>query len=166
MYIFLQAAHYRKYAVEALFHRWLLRSRFRTRDPSGANTFFVPVYAAAALLQGNRDSVRVRDRARSLVLGALAHVRAAHPYWDRRDGRDHVWLFAAEQGACLDRRPERPRESRLAVSLLHELRHSVFLSTSGDTATPCFRASRDVVIPPMLSEDVLQESYAYPYKDP
>ena len=77
MFIFLQAAHYRKYAVEALFHRWLLRSRFRTRDPSGANTFFVPVYAAAALLQGNRDSVRVRDRARSLVLGGVLTILLA-----------------------------------------------------------------------------------------
>ena len=63
-----QAAHYRKHAVEAVFHGWLMRSHFHTRDPSNANTFFVPVYAAAALLQGNRDSVRTRDRARSLVL--------------------------------------------------------------------------------------------------
>lgn len=30
----------------------------------------------------------------------LGWVKAAHPYWNRTGGADHLWLFAHDEGAC------------------------------------------------------------------
>ena len=35
-----------------------------------------------------------------LVREALAHVRAAHPHWDRRGGADHFMVFSFDHARC------------------------------------------------------------------
>ena len=30
----------------------------------------------------------------------LQWVKAAHPYWNRTGGADHIWHFAHDEGAC------------------------------------------------------------------
>ncbi len=36
------------------------------------------------------------------VLGTqlVQWLNATHPYWARRGGRDHIWLFTHDEGAC------------------------------------------------------------------
>jgi hypothetical protein len=35
-----------------------------------------------------------------MTLELLRHVQTAYPFWNRTGGRDHVWLFAHDEGAC------------------------------------------------------------------
>ncbi|KAI8471681.1 MAG: hypothetical protein J3K34DRAFT_506016 [Monoraphidium minutum] len=42
---------------------------------------------------------RVRHAA-AMTLELLRHVQSAYPYWSRSQGRDHVWLFSHDEGAC------------------------------------------------------------------
>ena len=35
-----------------------------------------------------------------LVADALAHVRGAHPHWDRRQGADHFMVFSFDHARC------------------------------------------------------------------
>lgn len=30
----------------------------------------------------------------------LSWVKAAHPFWNRTGGSDHIWLFSHDEGAC------------------------------------------------------------------
>jgi hypothetical protein len=36
----------------------------------------------------------------TLTAELLAWVKAAHPYWNRTGGSDHIWHFAHDEGAC------------------------------------------------------------------
>jgi hypothetical protein len=35
-----------------------------------------------------------------MTLELLRHIQSAYPYWNRTGGRDHVWLFSHDEGAC------------------------------------------------------------------
>ena len=35
---------------------------------------------------------------RKISIAVLEHIRAEYPFWDRRQGADHVWLFAHDHG--------------------------------------------------------------------
>ena len=35
-----------------------------------------------------------------MMLEARDWVRRHWPYWDRRGGRDHIWLMTHDEGAC------------------------------------------------------------------
>ncbi|GBF92598.1 hypothetical protein Rsub_05212 [Raphidocelis subcapitata] len=97
------------YALESFFHEALLQSPHRTLDPDEADLFFVPVYASCLIeaVVGHADAPwypksspsRVQHGA-LLYAEALDWLRSAYPYWNRSQGRDHVWLFTHDEGAC------------------------------------------------------------------
>jgi hypothetical protein len=33
-------------------------------------------------------------------LDAKRYIQATWPWWNRRQGRDHIWLFSHDEGAC------------------------------------------------------------------
>lgn len=68
----------------------------------------------------------------------MDHVINEHPYWNRSDGRDHVFMFAQGFGARLSGDWTR-------------YRHATFLVHNGDYSEPHFSTHKDVVVPPDLS---------------
>eukprot|EP00897_Mesotaenium_endlicherianum_P002357 jgi/Mesen1/2149/ME000152S01243 len=144
----------------------LLASPHRTLNPEEADYFYVPTLAACLLerandapatlvweaMQGNKAW-----RAMALYQAALDHIRASLPYWDKWQGRDHVWAFGWDEGACLA--PQSIRGSILLSHWGNTLRaHAESTTARADEKwTPissnlrgesaCYDASKDVVMP-------------------
>lgn len=36
----------------------------------------------------------------NIILDTKRWIQERYPFWDRRGGRDHVWLFTHDEGAC------------------------------------------------------------------
>jgi hypothetical protein len=87
----------------------LLQSPHRTMDPEEADFFFVPAYVSCFTwpIVGWADfpfwyaasSGRVSHMAK-MLLELKRELQAEWPYWDRRGGRDHIWLMVHDEGAC------------------------------------------------------------------
>ncbi|KAG2488349.1 hypothetical protein HYH03_013039 [Edaphochlamys debaryana] len=97
------------YSIEQYLHEMLLLSPHRTFDPEEADFFYVPVYFSCFTwpINGRADvpywgaptSTRYSNGA-NMWLAAKRWVQANFPYWDRRGGRDHIWLTNHDEGAC------------------------------------------------------------------
>jgi len=117
----------------ALLHERLLSSRYRTADPEEADFFFVPISPMGVV--NHYQAVR-----------AARWVRRAYPYWDRKQGADHVYAFPWDFGATW-------------VGGHPLLRTSVFVSHFGleaplreyacdcPSCAPSYTAGKDVVVP-------------------
>ena len=93
-------------------HEALLASPHRTLNPAGADFFFVPVYGGCYISRFFRPTVihNLLFRPEWLpapVLGnrfyreAYHWVRHSHPYWNASGGRDHIFAFPHDEGACI-----------------------------------------------------------------
>ena len=97
------------YTVETAVHEWLLRSPHRTTDGALADYFYVPLYTACAILPvydyvgpgpfGNGYPMRPVTAMR-MVTDAVEMIRRALPYWDAKQGKDHLFLLAHDEGGC------------------------------------------------------------------
>eukprot|EP00891_Asterochloris_glomerata_P004391 jgi/Astpho2/4391/e_gw1.00067.84.1_t len=106
------------YAVESGLHEWLLQSRHRqamqpepgmTLDPEEADFFYVPAYASCymhpvwgrAQTQGLSVCAGPRiSHAAEMLLEVQQWLQKTQPFWDRKGGRDHIWLMSHDEGAC------------------------------------------------------------------
>ena len=94
---------------------------------------------------------------------ALAHIRTAHPYWDRKGGADHLIAFPHDEGACIapiemanatflsswGRTALHPRNS---TTTMPEHRWHVAGAVHKMYASiRCFDPAKDVVLPPYTS---------------
>ncbi|KAG2494841.1 hypothetical protein HYH03_007081 [Edaphochlamys debaryana] len=97
------------YAADGLLHESLLMSEYRTFDPEEADYFYVPYqgscmpypigeWADFPWFRGP-GGPRIRQIVNMLV-DVVTWVNATHPFWQRRGGRDHVFLFTHDEGAC------------------------------------------------------------------
>lgn len=115
------------YALELALHEWLLDSPVRTSDPKQAHLFFVPIYLSSIFMWPvvkfadqpyyGADERAPRHRAHQgtlLMLRALQYIRARFPFWNRRGGRDHVWMMLHDEGPCFC-----PRDIRNSILLTH-----------------------------------------------
>jgi hypothetical protein len=148
------------FGTEILLHEQMLASPHRTLDPEEASLFFVPVYSACIVYKnfGNFQAYRY------IVKKALRHVRVTWPYWNRTQGKDHVWAFVHDYGACLswhDQVVQTKAETLVTADksvgtggqvFFDELRNSIIISHLGDLSVPCFSTHRDIVIPPLCSD--------------
>ena len=98
---------YQGYVLEVLLHEWLLSSPHRTLDPTQADWFYVPVYAtcamAIAIFETPHTQPMTKYRtalASKLYVGAHEHVAQQLPYWNASGGKDHIWTFGYDEGAC------------------------------------------------------------------
>ncbi|KAG2494839.1 hypothetical protein HYH03_007079 [Edaphochlamys debaryana] len=97
------------YAADTLLHESLLISEYRTFDPEEADYFYVPHYGSCIPYPiwnwadwpyfGGPGPPRVRHIA-NMLMNTVEWVNATHPFWQRRGGRDHVFLFTHDEGAC------------------------------------------------------------------
>ncbi|KAL4427668.1 hypothetical protein ABPG75_001757 [Micractinium tetrahymenae] len=99
------------YTLESGFLEQLLQSGHRTLNPDAADYFYVPVFTSCFIfpVRDGADSLhdffysvgqnRVQG-ASNMLLEAYHWIRSHHPYWDRRGGRDHIWLVTHDEGSC------------------------------------------------------------------
>ncbi|KAG1663565.1 hypothetical protein FOA52_013185 [Chlamydomonas sp. UWO 241] len=104
------------YSVEPVLHESMLLSPHRTLDPEEADFFYVPVYTACLFAVHAKNAYpRWPDAAEGASGPDVSRPNAAHNmlqaaqawiakefgrYWERRGGRDHIWLMAHDEGAC------------------------------------------------------------------
>jgi len=109
------------YTSEMFLHEYFLRSPHRTLDPNKADFFYVPVYGSCNIQLLNEPSPRLTGGAKgfkrtnytaALYHDAFLHVSRAMPFWNRTNGRDHIFTFAFDEGACFA-----PRAIRNAILL-------------------------------------------------
>jgi len=124
------------YAAELALHEWLLDSPLRTKDPSAAHLFYVPIYLASLFMHpivkfadqpyyGRDGKVAAegggfrepRDRSQQgtlLMLRALRYIQYTYPFWNASAGRDHIWLMLHDEGPCFC-----PKAIRNSILLTH-----------------------------------------------
>jgi len=164
----------RMYEVEHRIHHNLLRTAVPAED---ARLFFVPVYAAAffngRFKAGASQSDAVAET-KDFVRAALRLVQQ-QPYWARRGGTDHVFVFAQDFGRCNLAPPEAGPAIAIQISGdplpgdgawggaqgdFDESPDTGYdapsaaateLRARGESGAPrCFEAGRDIVVPPLV----------------
>ncbi|GFR49029.1 hypothetical protein Agub_g11051, partial [Astrephomene gubernaculifera] len=97
------------YGLEVLMHEMMLQSEHRTFDPDQADFFYVPVYGSCFIYpvhcyaDGPWWHVPSGPRVMhvtNMMLEVRDWIRQHFPFWDRRGGRDHIWLMTHDEGAC------------------------------------------------------------------
>src|SRR4051812_45501641 len=84
------------YGAEVYIHQTLLKSRYITKDPKKASLFYVPWYLSCHIHTVNPPR-GLPETASEIVTMLITE----YPYWNRTSGRDHVWTFTHDTGACL-----------------------------------------------------------------
>ncbi|KAG2493469.1 hypothetical protein HYH03_008286 [Edaphochlamys debaryana] len=98
------------YSIEVYLHDMLMLSKHRTFDPEEADYFYVPVYFtcwtwpvngyADMPFWGAPTTAHRYSNGANLWLAAKRWIQSNFPFWDRRGGRDHIWLTNHDEGAC------------------------------------------------------------------
>ena len=105
------AAHFRRtgrwdqsylYSLDAKLHRWLLRSPYRTLDPATADYFFVPMYISLGFYDFEFGLYWLTNRGHSFMREALDEVKRIGPWYERRQGADHLLVRASPPHISLD----------------------------------------------------------------
>lgn len=134
----------RPFAVEELVHA---RLQAISVPADRARLFLVPVYASAHLHMLLRSGAPLPDAVaatKDLVSAAVRHVSSAFPYWHRREGRDHLFVFASPQGRCALAPP--------AAAL------SIAVTLSGEELPVADAAAREVLASPVAASTVGSEA--------
>lgn len=121
------------YSSEYHLHHFLLHSPVRTLDPEQAHFFYVPIYTTCDLMKQPKGL----DRVASNFQNAMHWVTTRFPYWNRTNGRDHVYLFAQGNSA------------RLAGDW-QTFSNGIFLVHNGEFTAPEYTPHKDFTIPPDL----------------
>ncbi|XP_020580195.1 uncharacterized protein LOC110024520 [Phalaenopsis equestris] len=153
------------YGAQMALYESILASSHRTLNGEEADYFFVPVLDSCIITRADdaphlslREQMGLRS---SLALDfykkAYRHIAHHYPYWNRTSGRDHIWFFAWDEGACYA-----PKEIWNSMMLVHwgntntKHNHSttaywgdIWDSIPSDRRGnhPCFDPEKDLVLP-------------------
>ena len=137
-----------QYGTEVFFHEALTNARdVLTTRPEEADFFFVPIYGECFLWSW--EMLRRENRAKSfeytntLYMELLGMIRTQHPWWNRTDGRDHVFVFPGARGPTIFNEWQ------------HQIGRSVYLTPEGDRKAHYFDTWKDIVIPGMEADERL-----------
>lgn len=167
------------YGAQMALYESLLASPHRTLNGEEADYFFVPVLDSWIITRaddaphiGMQEHAGMRS---SLTLefykNAYNHIAAEYPYWNRSSGRDHIWFFSWDEGACYA-----PKEIWNSMMLVHwgntNSKHTnsttAYWADNWDGITPerrgthsCFDPEKDLVLPAWKRPDAssLNESF-------
>ncbi|KAK9812939.1 hypothetical protein WJX72_006050 [[Myrmecia] bisecta] len=133
-----------QYGTEIKLHEYVEKSEHYTRDPAEAEFFLVPLYGECRLFrsiqQMGRDAA-FKDT-NLWFKRAMAIVMQEHPFWNRTQGRDHVFIFPGARGPHIFR------------DWKQYIKKSIFLTPEGDRSlTEQFNTWKDIVIPG-LEDDI------------
>jgi len=84
---------YNPWGAEVLIHMFLLQSKVLTEDPNEADFFFVPQYTACIMNSAPKDKFN-KEESDELFKKIIKRL----PYFEKTHGRDHVFVFAHENG--------------------------------------------------------------------
>ncbi|XP_078442274.1 uncharacterized protein LOC144711981 [Wolffia australiana] len=176
----------RLYGSQMALYESILASPHRTMNAEEADYFYVPVLDACLTTRADdAPHFRMDDYqghrsyfALDFYKRAYDHISENYPFWNRSSGRDHVWMFSWDEGACWA-----PKEIWNSTMLVHwgntNSKHShsttgywldnwdiIPLEKRGNH--PCFDPHKDLVIPAWKQPDarVLQAKlWARPRKE-
>lgn len=110
------------YGAEIALYESLLQSTHRTANAEEADFFYVPVLGACLITRADEAphlSMKNFMGLRSYTTldfyrQAYFHISQSYPYWNRTAGRDHIWFFGWDEGACCA-----PKEIWNSMMLVH-----------------------------------------------
>lgn len=123
------------YSAENTIANFFKNSAVRTMNASEADYFYVPILTTCYLMTNLPNDV---EKTGAFFEDAMDVVINEYPFWNRSDGRDHVFMFAQGFGA------------RLSGDWT-KYRHATFLVHNGDYDEEHFSTHKDIVVPPDLS---------------
>ncbi|GAB2261464.1 hypothetical protein Droror1_Dr00002461 [Drosera rotundifolia] len=161
------------YGAQMAFYESILSSPHRTLNGDEADFYFVPVLDSCIITRADdaphlsmKDHRGLRS---SFVLEfykkAYDHIVEQYSYWNRSSGKDHIWFFSWDEGACYA-----PKEIWNSVMLVHwgntnsKHNHSttaywadnwdgISLARRGNH--PCFNPYKDLVLPAWKRPDLI-----------
>ncbi|KAL8133449.1 uncharacterized protein LOC141712540 isoform X1 [Apium graveolens] len=160
------------YGSQMALYEQLLASPYRTINGEEADYFFVPVLDSCIITRAD-DAPHLsmqehRGLRSSLTLefykNAYNHLVDQYPYWNRSLGRDHIWSFSWDEGACYA-----PKEIWNSMMLVHwgntnsKHNHSTtaYWADNWDNISPdrrgdhpCFDPDKDLVLPAWKSPNL------------
>ncbi|KAE8719531.1 Exostosin family protein isoform 2 [Hibiscus syriacus] len=133
-----------QWGTQVKIHRFLLKSRFRTREKDEADLFFVPAYVKCVhMLEGLTE-----EEINQTYVEALRQM----PYFRRSGGRDHIFVFPSGNGA------------HFFTSWKTFLNRSIFLTPEGDRTnnknTSSFDTWKDIIIPGNVDDEMTKNGDA------
>nr|TKV97926.1 hypothetical protein SEVIR_9G526300v2 [Setaria viridis] len=159
------------YGAQMALYESILASPHRTLNGDEADYFYVPVLDSCLITRSDdaphllmpRD-LRLRSyHALEYYRMAYDHIAQQYPYWNRTSGRDHIWFFSWDEGACYA-----PREIWNSMMLVHwgntNTKHknstSAYWADNWDHIPldrrgnhPCFDPRKDLVLPAWKEPD-------------
>jgi len=134
-----------QYGTEVFFHEALTGARdILVTRPEDADFFFVPIYGECFLWSW--EMLRRENRAKSFELtnalyAELVTLIRRQTWWNRTDGRDHVFVFPGARGPTIFNEWQ------------HQVGHSIYLTPEGDRKANYFDTWKDIVIPGMEADE-------------
>ncbi|KAH0972022.1 hypothetical protein GBA52_024178 [Prunus armeniaca] len=160
------------YGAQVALYESILASPYRTLNGEEADFFFVPVLDSCIITRADDAphlSMQEHKGLRSSLTleyyrKAYDHIVEQYPFWNRSSGRDHIWFFSWDEGACYA-----PKEIWNSMMLVHwgntnsKHKHSTtaYWADNWDAIPsdkrgnhPCFDPDKDLVLPSWKSPDV------------
>ncbi|KAG0618214.1 hypothetical protein M758_4G047000 [Ceratodon purpureus] len=175
------------YGAGIALYESLLASEHRTTNGDEADFFYVPLLHACVVEQAD-DTPHLNMQGKFMGLRqyfagdytkrAYLHIQQNYPYWNRSAGRDHIWFFPWDEGAC-----STPKEIWNSMMLVHwgntNANHkrstTAYHADNWDLIPPewrgnhpCYDPAKDLVLPAWKYPDpfpVLQNFSSRPRQD-
>ncbi|CAI7908338.1 unnamed protein product, partial [Closterium sp. NIES-53] len=128
------------FALEVLFHRYILNSPVRTTNPDEADWFYMPVYPTCDL---TASGLPLPFRSPRMIRAAITLVSERWPYWNRTDGADHFFITPHDFGACF----HYEEEKAITRGIMPLLKRATLVQTFGQSHHVCHKPG-SIVVPP------------------